>query len=217
MRATHFWSGPWGPFRLALAGLVGLGPASLAWSADPRPGLDVPWVVTTGALPPLSSQSLPLDAAVDGFASRMTLELGFASREIPGPGTLFDSLTVSLLGPAPGQVATLFTADVTGLTVAPFTPGGLTLAPGALSFSSLAPLEPLLEGATVAYAYRAEVVLPAEVAAGGWTVQFDAFDNGNAVASRSSIQVRPIPEPGVVALLTVGLVAWGVARGIRKS
>lgn len=176
----------------------------------PLAGRDEPWEVTTGALVPLTTTDVPLDAALARFPGTIGLEFVFSTREVPVPNALFDSLTVSLVGNGAGQVATLFTADATGLNLAPATPGGLAFDAGAIRLLPLPSSGSFLADAAVAYAYRADVALPAWAGTGAWSVRFDVFDNGDTVASRSRVQLASVPEPGAWALMATGA-ALGVA------
>lgn len=160
----------------------------------------------------LVSQEFP---AVKDSGSSFHFQLGFDTAEAPVPGTFADSLTISLLGPATGQVLALATVDAFGLTPAPPNPGGLFLDLAAIRYETVPALVAPTNPRTFAFDVR--VALPVEFTGQPLTVALDFFDNQNGLASKAYFaQPQTVPEPSTFALVAVGLAAVLARRNARR-
>jgi hypothetical protein len=158
------------------------------------------WIVDTSVPDVLQSQTLqaPPELTASG---KLQYEIGFSTRERVDLGFLFDSLTVAVASADGSGAVNLFTADVFGLSLMPFSPTGL-LGNGAITARPTSLRTSLLDNPTVSFAYAVEVTLPPALAGTELRTTFNFFNNGDDVPTQSYATL--IPEPSTLALLSVG-------------
>jgi len=162
-----------------------------------------PVVMHTGSGLSLLSQSFSYTSGVGGSSpSAVTIDFGFATEEQLQPGVIPDSFTISITGPT--GTGYLVTVDASGTQFAPFVPGALPITGASLQASLFLAST---EGLTNQASYTIDYTLPA-----GWlgvplNINFDLFDNQNALRSLGYYSV-PVPEPGSAALLILSLSCW---------
>jgi hypothetical protein len=165
-----------------------------------------PVVMHTGSGSSLLSQSLSYTNGAG--LSALTIDFGFATDEKPQPGFIADSFTISITGPT--GTGYLVTSDANGTQWAPLVPGALPVSTSSLQWFGtpfLAPTQGLTNLASYAVAYT----LPASWQGVPLTINFDLFDNQNALQSLAYYTI-PIPEPSGEALLVLGFVLWTQTR-----
>ena len=161
---------------------------------------------------------VPLDVEqVELSEGRLSFELEFSTRETPSPGDFHDSITISLAradgdGGGGGGVP-LVIGDVFGLTLAPLPPGSV-FSPGGLTVREIGASHPILDGATVAFAYRVDVDLAPPWRGVPLVSSFSLFDNADAAGSQAAVvlNVKVVPEPGERELLVLGIAVLAGAR-----
>lgn len=162
--------------------------------------------VNTGGGTPLVTRSLNFPAMNAEDQPQLVLSFGFGTDEPFQEMFVFDSFSARLQTASGSHVAVLGTADRTGVTLTPETPGGVVLAPGAIvsspvAFPSLQPMPAF----TVARSLRVDV--PVEMAGQPLQLAFQLFDNLDGVHSVGAFwdtQLVIIPEPSALALIVMG-------------
>lgn len=170
----------------------------------------------TGGGQPLVSQQQTLDTM--GIPSpELEFDFGFITGEIPAPGYILDSFTVTI-GDDAGDLATLLTIDASGVTWAPFTPGAVPVADSQIQRVSITPpsMAPVNGQGT---AYSVDVPVPDQFSGTNLTVYMDLFDNQDATMSlgwSANLRMKPTPEPEVTALAAVALGFVAICRKRRR-
>lgn len=143
----------------------------------------------------------------------LSFAFGFTTAEQAGPGGFLDSFTISVADVnQPGVVSYFVVIDAQGAVVAPVTPGTVFVDPTSVSLTPIA-FPASLPAFARSWAYRASLVMPAELADKQVNVFLDLFDNGDALPSLGwASDVVVIPEPSVALIGLVGLLVW-VWRG----
>jgi hypothetical protein len=161
-------------------------------------------------------RSLSIDPSLQ--QPSLVFNFGFATDEIPSPGTFLDSFTVTLEDVAQRISVVYLTADATGIAWAPPTPGAWSMDPASITHSliSYPSLQPVL---TNRIAFQVTAPIPAQFT-GSVNVYFDLFDNldnQNSQAWFSGLSLVGVPEPSVwaLSLLMAGLLC-GSSRRDRK-
>ncbi len=135
--------------------------------------------------------------------------VGFRTQEVPTPGSLEDSLTVTLRNLSGSQTAVLATFDANGALWAPPSPGGLPLPGSQLQWPAISdPTEPPISGQGLAFSVGFPV--PAQLLEPTLNIYFDLFDNQNGLMSwgwYNNLQVVAVPEPHFGFLLALALIA----------
>jgi hypothetical protein len=169
------------------------------------------WIVDTSVPDVLQSQTLqaPPELTASG---KLQYEIGFSTREQVDLGFLFDSLTIALANADGSSAVNLFTADVFGLTIVPFSSTGL-MGNGGVAGQPTSLRTSLLDNPTMSFAYAIEVTLPPSLAGTELRTTFSFFNNGDDVPTRSYATL--IPEPSTLALVGVGG-AFALAAVNRK-
>jgi hypothetical protein len=197
------------PFRVACAAIFCL---LVIVRADVLFGQGVnPVVMHTGSGSSLFSQSLSYTNGTG--LSAVTIDFGFATDEQPQPGIIADSFTISITGP--GGTGYLVTVDANGTLWAPLVPGALPVANSSLQWQT-SPFLASTEGLTNLASYAVAYTLPANWQGMPLTINFDLFDNQNALRSLAYYTV-PVPEPSCAALLVLGLALWWKGRSSCRS
>jgi hypothetical protein len=197
------------PFRVACAAIFCL---LVLVKADVLFGQGVnPVVMHTGSGSSLFSESLSYTNGTG--LSAVTIDFGFATDEQPQPGVIADSFTISITGP--DGTGYLVTVDANGTQWAPLVPGALPVANSSLQWQT-SPFLASTEGLTNLASYALAYTLPANWQGVPLTINFDLFDNQNALRSLAYYTV-PVPEPSCAALLVVGLALWWKRRSSCRS
>lgn len=198
------------PVRPCLAWLRNGAWPTLLWACA-QPGFGQGTVVfhNTGGGQPLVSEvrSLSLNGILG--QSFLRFDFGFATDEVPAAGTFLDSFSVSVQDAAQSFSAIYATADATGVSWAPPTPGTLFIDPASILVSPISypNLQPVLGKQN---GFEVTAPIPAQFLGGSINVFFDLFDNLDNRASQgwfSGLTVVSVPEPQVWALLFLGF-AW---------
>lgn len=134
----------------------------------------------------------------------VSFDFGFATIEEVLAGSFLDSATFTLQGSTPSAATIIGTIDCTGILWTPSVPGGLTLAPSAVSWAEIDFPDFSLE-LPHRRAYSAVVEVPQELQGQNLRFIIDLFDNQNGVKSLVYVSAPTVvPEPGTVALAAVG-------------
>lgn len=170
-------------------------------------------VLQTGSGVPLQTKQEVLSLA-GVTAPAVRFDFGFATDEVPTPGVLLDSFTVSLQGGNSNQTAVVVTADASGVLWAPPAPGAVPLADSVIQRLAITPpsLQPI-DSRGVAFAVQ--VPVPSQFTGTGFEVDFDLFDNLNATMSLgwyTPPQVVSAPEASSWSLLSGGLLVLAANR-----
>jgi hypothetical protein len=178
-------------------------------------GSFAPIVLRTGAGQAIVSSLVTLPPA--GPNNFLSLEFGFSTTEVFGPGRIFDSFTVSVGRPGSLEVLILATLDASGAVFVPVSPGGINIDPATLTRTVTA-FPPITPSYAAKLAYILSVPVGAELAGGPLTVYFDLFDNLDAEPSLGYFgQVSLIPEPPAWALCSVGVLLLLWAGRVLKA
>lgn len=167
----------------------------------------------------VSLQTKPEMFSLSGLTAPVVLfDFGFATDEVPGPGSFLDSFTVSFQGGSTSQTAVLLTADASGVLWAPPSPGAISLTEGQIQRQAITPpsLQPIA-GRGLGFSVR--FPLPQELLGPTLLVNFDLFDNLNATASLgwyNDVRVESVPEPQSGLLAALGAMALAWKRRRRK-
>jgi hypothetical protein len=168
-------------------------------------GQSQPTVMHTGGGQPLTSQSI-IYTSIPGTSGGATaiIDFGFATQEQPRPGLFADSFTISITGP--DGTGYLVTIDANGTKWAPLVTGALPVLASSIQRQTSPFLVPT-EGLPNTASYVMGYTLPANWQGVPLTVNFDLFDNQDALRSLAYFDVpAQVPEPSCVALLALGLV-----------
>ena len=134
----------------------------------------------------------------------LKLSFGFSTDEIPRPGVIPDSFTITIQDTVANQSLVLVNMDAAGTVWAPMTPGTVPLPPESIDHAPIpySSLTPVLASRT---AYEIELTLPAGFQGRPLTLFYDLFSNDNGEASQAWFSdAVVVPEPGVGALLVLG-------------
>ena len=139
-------------------------------------------VVRSGTNNFLTSFSFDFDSPPGNSNTFVTFDFGFGTDEPQNPQTFYDSFSATLQETNQSSGALLFTADRSGTQWAPPNSGGLTIAPGSLTFHPVA--FPALNPTNASqFAYFVSFLLPPELSDGVVTLIFDFFDNLSQVSA----------------------------------
>jgi len=145
------------------------------------------------------------------------LKLGFGTDEVFGPGTIFDSFSITLQTEDLSRTWVLATFDASGVVWAPATPGTETLSDSSIARTSIN-YPSLLPDFSFRHAYALEVALPENATGQPLNLYFDLFNNQNSVASQGWFtDVVVVPEPSVVALSVTGILMLWLLKRRRAS
>jgi hypothetical protein len=175
--------------------------------------------LNTDSVQPLISQMLSLDTTVPGGQAQLDFDFGFATAESPVAGSFLDAFTVTLQNSGQTATAILFTADPTGLFLAPATPGTIIVNPASMSLNPIAypSQQPIVPNQT---AYHLSMAVPQEFASQPMNVYFDLFNNLDAFGSQAwfnNVRIAAVPEPQLCALCVLsGAILWAYRRKTRS-
>lgn len=144
-------------------------------------------------------------------------DLGFATEEQLFPQSFYDSLSVSLRNADGGTYSFLLTADISGVTWAPTTPGGFQLNQDGIVRERI---DFPVSGIDLPnqFAYRVGFAVPDPFMGESLDVIFDLFDNQNAFRSVGYVSdLTVIPEPRTWVIFVFGLAALGIVYRKRKE
>lgn len=199
--------------------IVWLGAVSAAVSVRGQ-GSTQPVVLRTGGGIPLLSTNLSLTIPAVIPDPRLQFDFGFATDEVFGPGQFFDSFTVTLQDTGGLQSVVVLVADISGLVIAPPTPGTIPLDPTSVTNTAIPfpSLEPTL---ATRMAFTIVLPLPAPLAQlPQLNVYFDLADNLDTIQSLgwfNSVMII-VPEPAAGSLITLGgLIFVAIRRCNRRS
>ncbi|MFO1460688.1 MAG: Ig-like domain-containing protein [Verrucomicrobiota bacterium] len=154
-----------------------------------------------------AERSVVFDGGVPG--PLLKLSFGFSTDEIPRPGVIPDSFTITLQDTVANQFLVLVNMDAAGTVWAPVTPGTVLLPPESIDHAPIpySSLTPLLANRA---AYEIEMTLPSKFQGRPLTIFYDLYSNDNGEASQAWFSDAVIvPEPGMGALLVLaGLGLW---------
>jgi len=172
----------------------------------------------TGGGQPLVSEVRPLFVEAALQQPRLVFNFGFATDEIPSPGTFQDSFTVTIQDSNHLYIAVYLTADASGVVWAPATPGALVIDPATIDFQAIAypSLQPVL---IQQRAFQVSALIPSQFLGVSISVYFDLFDNLNPQASQawfSDLRVTAVPEPQAWLLLLLGGLSWWSFNRLKR-
>ncbi len=177
-------------------------------------------VLHTGGGGPLVTSSQPL--FLPSNFSELEFAFGFATDEQIEPGQFLDSFTVTLQADGDASATVIyFTADLSGVTWAPFSPGTLFISPESIertviTFPDLSPFTPTPVPIGHRLAYDITVPVPEGLRGQPVTLYFDLFDNQNLHASLGWVEA--VPEPSTIWLAVIAGISWLVLhRRTRKQ
>ena len=195
--------------------LMGLGPGFWAHGQGAEEVLNT---LDTTPGESMISQVRPVMVEPGGNPFLLQLKLGFGTDEVFGPGTIFDSFSLTLQTADLAKTWVLATFDAGGVVWAPVTPGAEALPESSLSHTTInAPS--LLPDFSFAQAYALEIALPVDALGQPLNLYYDLYNNQNAVGSQGWFtDVIIVPEPGVLSLGLLGLgVLWFLHRRRRMN
>lgn len=152
----------------------------------------------------------------EGPPARARFEMGFSTSESAGPG-LHDSVTATLTTLGDTPVAVLATIDLTGITLAPTSPGALTVNAAGITLAPVASRFAVVSGDTFSVAYSIDLPVPAGLDGSNLKLVVDFVDVGDPGGSKAWFFVRSavaVPEAKSWWLLGT-LPAWACWR--RRS
>ncbi len=154
----------------------------------------------------------------DGPPGRAKFELGFSTSESAGPG-LHDSLTATLTSLSDTPIAVIATIDLSGITLAPTTPGGLAVNAGGITLTPVVARFASVPGATFSVAYSIDLAIPAGLDGSSLKLIVDFIDVGDPGGSKGSLFVpASVAVPEVESWWLMGaLPAWACWGRRRKS
>jgi hypothetical protein len=165
-------------------------------------------ILRTGSGGPLITGTQTFFLPESQVPQEIEIAVGFATDELPGSGTFFDSLTLTVQDDLAAFAAIFMTIDTTGTLWAP-TPGGVFIDPNSIVRQTI--LFPDITGAVPAnrVAYMLKLPIPAVMTGRALTLYLDLFDNANSDASLGWMSdVVVVPEPTIAALLGLGAVLF---------
>lgn len=167
-------------------------------------------MLQTGGSASLVSRAVILDFNPLSHQPLLQFNFGFGTDETPVPEVIPDSFSATFVAADGVTLVVYFTVDANGLVLAPPTPGGVLVNTAELTATPIAYPTGLDPRATQ-HVFSFQAPVPATLATSGMkTLYFDLFDNLNPVASLGwyqDVAFVPVPEPGVVALASLGLAA----------
>lgn len=192
-------------WRHWIACMVALQGVDSTWGASSR--------FETGGGVPL--QTAVEEAVLAAESARLLFEFAFATDEVPAPGSFLDSVAFTLQTGNSSSTAILLTMDASGLSIAPSTPGGVTINPAMLLVTPVAFFGSAGDP-TMRSAYAVSFDVPAEFLGGANHFYFDLFDNGDSVRSAGYFQnLVVVPEPSLAWLLLAGLTTVAAFKRFR--
>jgi hypothetical protein len=167
---------------------------------------------TGGGLPLVTSQQTVVVGTNSGAV--ITFNFGFVTSESPAPGVVLDSFSVSVQDPL-SDLALLLTADASGVTWAPYSPGATPITDSQVIRQAISPPSdsPVL-GQGLAYSVQFPV--PAQFLGNSLTVYFDLYDNLSGASSLGWYEdlgvMTPVPEPRTALMVGLGLVLIAIKK-----
>jgi hypothetical protein len=164
-------------------------------------------VLQTGGGQPLVTSQQTVDIGTNGGAV-ITFNFGFVTSEVPAPGVVLDSFSVSVQDQM-SDLALLLTADASGVTWAPYSPGAAPITDSQIIRQAITPPSdsPVLGQGL---AYFVQFPVPAQFMGDPLTVYFDLYDNLSGASSLGWYEglsvVTPVPEPRTVLMAGLGLI-----------
>ena len=148
-------------------------------------------------------------------APEIRFDFGFSTDEdSQSPNTLFDSFTVSLQDVDRTYTAIFVTADSTGFSWAPSTPGTLALESDSILRTIFTPID-LGRSYNQSDAFHVSAPIPEAMRGLSLNLYFDLYDNQNGVSSAGWFSdVTMVPEPGITLL---GLAGLALCSRFRRS
>jgi hypothetical protein len=174
---------------------------------------------TGGGLPLVTSQQT-LNIGTNGGAV-IGFDFGFVTTEVAAPGAVLDSFSISVQDSL-SDLALLLTADASGVTWAPYSPGAIPITDNEVIRQTIVPPadSPIL-GQGLAYFVQFSV--PAQFMGDSLTIYFDLYDNLNDSSSLGWFEnvnvVTPVPEPRTTVMAGLGLLLIVIRKkfGRRQS
>lgn len=161
----------------------------------------------------LISEARPVSLAPVGNQMLLQFKVGFGTDEVFGPGTIFDAFSLTLQAADFSRTWVLATFDASGVVWAPATPGTEMLEASSIGRASIT-TPSFLPDFGFRQAYALEMALPEGAEGQPLQLYFDLFNNQNQIASQGWFtDIVIVPEPGVMALVAVGLaMLWWLRR-----
>ena len=175
--------------------------AGLTGGLSAQGTVESPIVLRIEGQDPLYSRSLPVRFPATPGGNELEFKFGFETDEIFAAGKIFDSFTLTLQNGNGSITVVLLTADASGLSVAPATPGTALLPADSLAVVPIA--SPLLNpNLSHQSAFNVHALLPDQWLGQDAILFLDLFSNNDGVNSQGWLSgVVLVPEPSGVALL----------------
>lgn len=167
----------------------------------------------TGGGQPLVTSQQTVSIGTNGDMV-ISFNFGFVTSEVVTPGQVPDSFSVSIQDQM-SDLALLLTADASGVTWAPYSPGAVPITEGQITWQAITPPSdsPVLGQGL---AYFVQLAVPTQFQGDSLTVYFDLYDNLNQAASLGWYEnlnvMTPVPEPQTVLLAGLGLILIVIKR-----
>jgi hypothetical protein len=137
----------------------------------------------------------------------LLISIGFATAETWAPGSILDSVSLTLRDSAMPNTAVFTTIDGGGVLWAPATPGGLAIDPDSIIRSTL-PFPGLTPDLPFKWAFLLRLPVPEAMRGRSLDLHLDLFDNQNGSHSLGWMsEVAVIPEPSGPLILGCGVLA----------
>ena len=164
------------------------------------------FVLRTAGNGPLVSATQSVFVPGGITAPELLISIGFATAETWTPGSILDSVTLTLRDQLSLNTAIYTTIDGSGTLWAP-TPGGLAIDPDSIVRSSI-PFPSLTPDLPFKWAYLLRLPVPEEMLGRTLDLHLDLFDNQNGSHSLAWMSgVVVIPEPSGPVVLGCGVLA----------
>lgn len=165
------------------------------------------FVLRTGGGVPLVSATQSVFVPGSITAPELLISIGFATAETWTPGSILDSVSLTLRDPALLNTAIFTTIDGAGTLWAPATPGGLAIDPDSIIRSTI-PFPSLTPDLPFKWAFLLRLPVPEAMRGRNLDLHLDLFDNQSGSGSLGWMsEVAVVPEPSGPVILGCGVLA----------